>query len=56
VITSGLIEPGQRLELTSELDDGVVFGDGIEADRLDFRWGVRASIRVAQRRLHLAVT
>jgi NAD kinase len=54
-ITSGLIEPGQRLELTSELDDGVVFGDGIEADRLEFRWGVRASIRVAQRWLHLAV-
>jgi NAD kinase len=54
-ITSGVIDRGQRLELTSELDEGVVFGDGIEADRLDFRWGVRASIRVAQRRLHLAV-
>jgi NAD kinase len=55
VLTRGTIEPGQRLELISELDEGVVFGDGIEADRLEFRWGVRASIRVAQRRLHLAV-
>lgn len=55
-ITQGSIEAGQRLELISELDDGVVFGDGIEADRLEFRWGVRASIGVAQRRLHLAVT
>ena len=53
--TQGRIEPGQALELTSELDDGVVFGDGIEADRLEFRWGVRASIRVAERRLQLAV-
>ncbi len=54
-ITQGRIEPGQALELISELDEGVVFGDGIEADRLDFRWGVRASIRVAERRLRLAV-
>ncbi|MFV8751043.1 hypothetical protein ACNOYE_10900 [Nannocystaceae bacterium ST9] len=54
-VTQGLLEPGQMLELTSELDDGVVFGDGIESDRLEFRWGVRASIRVAERRLRLAV-
>jgi NAD kinase len=54
-LTHGRIEPGQALELTSELDDGVVFGDGIEADRLEFRWGIRASIRVAEQRLRLAI-
>jgi NAD kinase len=54
-LTQGCIDPGGALELVSELDEGVVFGDGIEADRLEFRWGVRASIRVAERRLRLAV-
>src|SRR5690606_16103801 len=46
-LTAGLIERGETLEITSELDDGVIFGDGIEDDRLDFRWGLRARIRVA---------
>lgn len=54
-LTQGRIEPGEALELTSELDEGVVFGDGIEADRLEFRWGMRARIRVAEQRLRLAV-
>lgn len=52
-LTSGLLDEGETLELTSELDEGVIFGDGIEADRLDFRWGLRAKIRVASRRLNL---
>jgi NAD kinase len=54
-ITQGQIDPGETLELVSELDEGVVFGDGIEDDRLEFRWGVRARIGVAERRLALAV-
>jgi NAD kinase len=54
-LTQGLIRPGEALELVSELDEGVVFGDGIEDDRLEFRWGVRASIRVAERHLRLAL-
>ena len=53
-LTEGLIENGDALEVVSEIDDqGVVFGDGIESDRVDFGWGVQASIRVAPERLRL---
>ena len=34
---------------------GRVFGDGIESDYLDLPWGARASIGVAEQRLHLVV-
>jgi hypothetical protein len=54
-LTAGLIEAGETLEITSELDEGVIFGDGIEDDRLDFRWGLRARIRVSPRKLALVV-
>jgi len=53
-ITEGRLEDGADLLVTSSLDDGgVIFGDGIEADRLEFRWGVTARIRVASERLRL---
>ncbi|MFO7565395.1 MAG: NAD+ kinase [Enhygromyxa sp.] len=54
-LTAGLIEAGESLEIVSELDEGVIFGDGIEDDRLEFRWGSRARIRVASRQLALIV-
>lgn len=54
-LTSGAIEADQLLEITSELDEGVIFGDGIEDDRLEFRWGLRARIQVASKRLTLIV-
>jgi NAD kinase len=54
-LTAGVIEAGQTLEIVSELDEGgVVFGDGIESDRLAFGWGLQATVRVAAERLRLA--
>ena len=53
-VTEGLIGADDRLEIVSELNDGgVVFGDGIESDRVDFRWGVQATVSVARERLRL---
>ena len=53
-LTAGMIEAGQTLEVVSELDHGgVLFGDGIESDRLAFGWGVQATVRVARERLRL---
>jgi NAD kinase len=53
-LTVGFIESDQTLEIVSELDEGgVLFGDGIESDRLPFGWGLQATVRVASERLRL---
>lgn len=53
-VTEGLISAEERLEVVSEIEEGgVVFGDGIESDRVDFGWGVLATVRVAGERLRL---
>jgi hypothetical protein len=52
----GFLSHDDTLEVVSEMgEDGVIFADGIEADRLDFAVGQTARIRVAQQRLHLVV-
>ncbi len=53
-LSQGLLDEGHPLELTSEMnEDGVIFGDGIEQDRLEFTWGMRAVIQPAPERLLL---
>ena len=55
-LTGGLLAAGATLALTCELgSDGVVFGDGIETDRLELDWGQRVTIRAADRALRLVV-
>jgi len=50
----GLIEDQDSLELVSRMDEGgAIFGDGIEADRIEFGWGRRLTVRVAQTCLNL---
>ena len=54
-LTEALIA-ADAAEITSRMDEGgTVFGDGIEADHLDFAWGARATVGVASQRLHLVV-
>lgn len=41
------------LEVRSEMDDGVIFGDGIESDRLPFGWGRTVTLTCSDRPLYL---
>ncbi len=55
-LAEGEFGEGAALKVISEMnEDGVIFGDGIEDDRLTFGWGQTASFRVARQRLHLVV-
>lgn len=53
-LDGGVVTGHGQLEVVSEMDDGgVVFGDGIEEDRLDFAWGMHLRVEVAEQRLRL---
>jgi len=53
-VTEGLVDAGGEVQIVSEMNEGgVLFGDGIEEDRIDFAWGMRATVRIAEERLRL---
>ena len=51
-ISSGLVREHETLQVRSEMnEDGVIFGDGIETDYLDFNWGRQVSVGIAKETL-----
>ena len=53
-ITQGVLTRDRRLAITSRMEEsGVIFGDGIESDRIEFGWGQRVELGIANRRLRL---
>jgi hypothetical protein len=54
-LVEGELGIGQALSLVAETDGLVVFGDGIESDRLTLSWGQEITIRLADRYLRLAL-
>jgi len=52
--TEGLLDGDEALTIVAE-SDLVVFGDGIETDALQLRWGQRVTLRCAGQRLRLVV-
>lgn len=55
-LVSGGIEPQQSLEIVSRMPEGgVLFGDGIQMDYLEFNAGATARVGVAASKLHLVM-
>lgn len=53
-IMEGSVTREDSLVVVSEMNDGgTLFGDGIEDDAIEFRWGLCASIGIAEQRLRL---
>lgn len=53
-LTEGVLEANEPLRLTVASDQLVVFGDGMEADRLTASWGQEVSVQLGVRPLRLA--
>jgi hypothetical protein len=53
-LVEGELEAAEVLRVVAETDGLVVFGDGIESDRLTLSWGQEVEASLATRRLRLA--
>jgi NAD kinase len=53
--TEGILAQQEQLRVIAEAENLVVFGDGLEADRLLTTWGQEVTIGVAERQLQLVV-
>lgn len=55
-LTSGLLSDNEQLYIRSEMNSGgVIFGDGIESDYLEFGWGRAVTLTIADRTLNLVL-
>lgn len=52
-LTEGVLGPPDALAVHSEMEGGIVFGDGIETDPLPLEWGRQVSIGIADTTLTL---
>ena len=53
-LTEGLLEANAGLSITSRMNQGgVIFGDGIEDDRVEFSWGRKVEVGIAANQLSL---
>jgi NAD kinase len=53
-VVQGTVANQERLEVVSRMNSGgVIFGDGIESDRIEFNWGRRVHIGVSDNQLNL---
>jgi len=52
-----MINNSEQLQVRSEMNNGgVIFGDGIEADYLEFNWGKTVQLGIAENTLNLVQT
>jgi len=55
-LVSGILKAGSRLELVSRMPEGgLIFGDGMQADYVEFNAGASATIGIADAKLHLVM-
>jgi hypothetical protein len=54
-LTEGVLDAGESLRVTVGSDQLVVFGDGMEEDRLTASWGQEITIQLGDQPLRLVV-
>ena len=53
-LSEGIVDRGEGLLIRSEMhESGVLFGDGIEGDAIDMRYGAEVTLTLAAHRLLL---